>query len=118
MPKMILMVLDDLDKLEIALETWHSLGASGVTVVESSGLARLTAAFGRDDLPLFPRLDDLLEDREVHHRTLFTVVGDEVDMEAFFDATEAAIGRMDTPGSGILLALPVLSARGLIRRTP
>lgn len=110
------MVLDDVDKLPAVLEAWHQQGAGGVTVIESSGMARLAAEFARDDFPLFPGLRHLLQEREVHHRTLFTVLADGADLEAFFDATEAVVGPLDAPDSGIILALPVVAARGLARR--
>jgi hypothetical protein len=114
MPKMIIMVLDDVDKLHEVMDAWQAAGAGGVTILESSGLGRLILAGGRDDLPLFPRLRNLLEKDEIHHRTLFTVLEDRIDIEAFFDATEAVVGPLDTPNSGVILALPVLSARGVI----
>jgi hypothetical protein len=115
MPKLIIMVLDDADKLPEVLAAWHRQGAGGVTILESSGLARLSAQYGRDDLPLFPGLRAFLEAREVHHRTLFTVIPDDVDLDGFFDASEAVTGPMAQPASGIIMALPVLAVRGLVR---
>jgi hypothetical protein len=50
--------------------------------------------------------------QEVHHRTLFTVVNSEVDVEAFFDATEAVVGSLDGPHTGFIWALPVIAVRG------
>ncbi len=114
MPNIVILVLDDIDRLEDVLDAWRMAGSRGVTILESSGMARLKAMH-RDDLPLFPSLSGLLQRREVHHRTLFTVLGDDVNVEAFFDATEAVLGPLDTHHSGIIFALPVLSSRGLNR---
>ncbi len=116
MPNMVILVLDDIDRLEDVLDAWRMAGSRGATILESSGMARLKA-MNRDDLPLFPSLSDLLQGREVHHRTLFTVLGDDIDLEAFFDATEAVLGSLDTHHSGIIFALPVISSRGLNRDT-
>lgn len=116
MPKLILLVLDDENRLTDVLDAWHRHGVAGITVIESSGLARLREAFIREDAPLFPRLSDVLEDSSLHHQTLFTVIPDAVDVEALFDATEAVLGPLDAPNSGIIVALPVLSTRGLHRR--
>lgn len=113
MAKMIIMVLDDVEKLQEVTETWRRLGSCGVTILESSGAGRL-ALFGvRDDMPLFPGLRSIIEHQEVHHRTLFTIVDDNVDLEAFFDATEAIVGPLEEPNSGIIVALPVISVRGV-----
>jgi hypothetical protein len=115
MPKLIIMVLDDVDALPAVLEAWHRQGASGVTVLESSGMARLSVQHGRDDFPLFPGLRNFLVGREVHHRTLFTVLDDDIDVNGFFAATEAVVGALDSPGTGIIMALPVLAVRGMKR---
>ncbi|OQA40939.1 MAG: hypothetical protein BWY52_02740 [Chloroflexi bacterium ADurb.Bin325] len=120
MPNMVILVLDDVARLEEVMDAWRAAGSRGITILESSGMARLKAMM-RDDLPLFPSLSNLLQGRTVHHRTLFTVLGDDIDVEAFFDATEAVLGPLDTPHTGIIFALPVSSSRGLNRdagRTP
>jgi len=110
---MIMMVLNDIDKLEDAMRAWQDAGAGGITILESSGGALLLGHIGaRDDLPLFPGLRNLMAHQEVHHRTLFTVVGPEVDVEAFFDATEAVVGPLDGPHTGLIWALPVIAVRG------
>lgn len=116
MAKMVILVLDNLDKLEDVLYAWRLAGCGGVTILESSGAARLLAQAGvRDDMPMFPGLRSLLARQEVHHRTLFTVLSDDLDLEAFFDATEAAIGPFEASQTGIIFALPVLSVRGLVK---
>ena len=113
MPTMILMVLNDVDKLEDVMRAWQAAGAGGITTLESSGAAHLLGHIGaRDDLPLFPGLRNLMAHQEVHHRTLFTVVNSEVDVEAFFDATEAVTGPLAGPHTGFIWALPVIAVRG------
>jgi hypothetical protein len=116
--KMVVLVLDDPHKLQDVFVAWQGVGVSGVTVLESSGLARFAAAGRRDDLPLFPGLRDLLQGREIPHRTLFSVVDDALNLEALFAATEAVVGKLDNPHTGIMFVLPVLDVRGLHRRRP
>ncbi|MBM4458951.1 MAG: hypothetical protein FJ011_14510 [Chloroflexi bacterium] len=114
MPSMVVLVLDDVDRLQDVIRAWHQAGATGVTILESCGAMRILVHGGtRDDVPLFPGLRDLLAQTEVRHRTLFTIVGDAVGAEAVFDATEAVIGPLSAPHSGIIFALPVLAARGI-----
>jgi nitrogen regulatory protein P-II 1 len=116
MPTMILMVLNDVNRLEDVMRAWQGAGAGGITILESSGAAHLLGHIGaRDDLPMFPGLRSLMAHQEVHHRTLLTVVGAEVDIEAFFDATEAVLGSLDEPHTGLMWALPVLAVRGGLR---
>jgi|YNPNPStandDraft_1061719.scaffolds.fasta_scaffold01484_11 hypothetical protein len=112
MATLIIMVLDDVGKLQDVMDTWRKAGSCGITILESSGAGRLARMGARDDLPLFPGLQSILSHQETHHRTLFTVVGDDVDLKAFFDATEAVVGSFSDPGTGIIVALPVLDVRG------
>jgi hypothetical protein len=69
----------------------------------------------RDDLPLFPTLDDLLEGNEDHSRTLFTVVPDGFAVDSLVAATERITGKLDAPNTGILFTVPVGRAWGLER---
>jgi hypothetical protein len=117
MSTMVLLVLLDLDRLEEVMHGWHAAGAGGITILESRGAGHLLARHAlRDDLPLFPGLRRLLESEELHHRTLFTVLPERVDLDAFFDATEAVLGDLDRPNSGFMFAIPVLKVRGENRK--
>lgn len=114
MSTMVILVLDDVDKLEDVLIAWRESGSGGITILESSGAVRFLARAGaRDDLPLFPGLRNLMSRQQVHHRTLFTILGDDVDVETFFSATEAVVGSFTGPHTGVIFALPVLTSRGL-----
>ncbi len=119
MSTMVILVLDNVDRLEDVLTAWWEAGAPGITILESSGAARYLARHGaRDDLPIFPSLSSMLAHREIHHRTLFAVLPDGYTIERLFDATEAVLGPLDQPHSGIMFALPVLHARGHQRVHP
>jgi hypothetical protein len=116
MPAMVILVLDDVDKLDEVLVSWWDAGAPGITILESIGAARHLARDGaRDDLPIFPSLSNLFAHGERHHRTLFTVLPDALPPERIFDATERVLGRLDTHHSGIIFALPVVAGRGHVR---
>jgi hypothetical protein len=60
-----------------------------------------------------PSIDSLLKGREEHHRTLFTVVEDEAQVDRIIEATLAITGNLDEPNSGALFVLPVTRAVGL-----
>lgn len=117
MSTLVLLVLLDLDRMDELMSGWHAAGAGGVTILDSRGAGHYLARKAlRDDLPLFPGLRNLLERDELHHRTLLTVLPDRVDLDAFFDATEAVLGDLDRPNSGFMFAVPVLKVRGENRK--
>lgn len=117
MPELVVLVLDDAEKVDDVLKAWLLVGISGATILDSAGLGH---EFGRqalrDDFPLMPSLATLLRGREETHRTLFTVVPDGFDLDALIAATEAVTGLLEEPDTGILFVIPVSRARGLHRR--
>ena len=116
MANLLVLVLDNVDQCPSIIDAWEEAGVSGITIVESTGQARLRRAM-RDDLPLMPSLRDLLAGSELHHRTLFSVVADDEVLERAIAATERTIGDLETHDSGLLFVVPVTRALGLKRRS-
>ena len=115
---MVIAVIDELAKCPSILEAWEATGVAGVTILESTGLGRIRKGQGfMDDLPLMPSLRNLMQTREEHHRTLFTVVRDEAMVDRIFEATEMVLGDLKEPNKGILFALPVARTFGILDRT-
>ena len=117
MSHLLVFVLDNLEQLPDVLEAWNEAGVSGTTILESTGQARFRGAV-RDDVPLIPSLGDVLAGRELHHRTLFTVIEDEATLERAIKATEGIIGDFSRRNTGLLFVLPVGRVLGLEKRDP
>lgn len=115
MYQLVVLVLNDVSRLEEMVEMWTQAGAKGVTVVHSTGAIRLRGRLRRDDVPLFPSMRDIFEHDELHHRTLFTLTDDEQVIDRLIAATEQLIGNLNRPNTGILFTLPVTRALGLDR---
>jgi hypothetical protein len=114
---MILFVLHDLTNTEEILTAWDEAGVSGVTILPSTGLARYRNGGGlRDDLPLIPSLEDLIERAQNTNRTFFTIVSGDEMVDKVIAATESVTGNLDLPETGILVALPIARTRGLHRK--
>ncbi len=110
---LIVFVLDNKDQCRDILDAWENAGISGVTILESSGLGRVRRAGIRDDLPLIPSLSDLFMDSETQHRTLFTVVKSESQIEAIVKATKSVVGDLEQPDTGFLFVVPVSQVYGI-----
>ena len=116
MPWLIVLVLDDPDRCRDILDAWEVAGAPGVTILDSSGLGRVRRAGIRDDVPLMPSMIDLFRRQEDHHRTLFSVVKDQSQVEAIAQATQAIIGELDRGHTGLLFVVPVSQVYGLHKK--
>ena len=111
---LILAVIDEIEKCPSLLDAWEDAGVRGITILESTGLGRIRKGMSlRDDLPLMPSLRKLLQTREEHHRTLFTVVQGEAMIDRVIEATEKILGDLNQPDKGVLFALPVARVHGI-----
>ena len=102
-----------LDQCKDVLDTWEEAGIRGVTILESSGLGRVRQAGIREDIPLMPSLKDLFKHTETHHRTLFTVIKDEGQIQNIVEATQSVVGDLEQPNTGFLFVLPVSQVFGI-----
>jgi len=113
MAYLVALVLDDPDLCRDVLDAWEAAGAPGVTILDSSGLGRVRQAGIRDEIPLMPSLSDLFRRQEDRHRTLFSVVKDQSQIEAIAQATQAITGELDRGHTGLLFVVPVSQVYGL-----
>lgn len=112
MAYLVVFVVDDPGECTSILESWEAVGVTGVTILESTGLGRLKRAGLRDDLPLMPSIRDLLQTREVHHRTLLSVVDDQETVDKMVASVQECIGDLSQADTGILFVVPVLQVYG------
>lgn len=113
MAYLVVFVLDDPDKCSAILDAWEAAGANGITILESTGLGRVRRAGLRDDLPLLPSLHDLLRTEESSHRTLFSVVESQVQVDALVKTTQSIVGDLNQPQTGLLFVASLSQVFGL-----
>ena len=116
MQYLVVLIVDKPENCPEILDAWEEMGVPGVTILESTGLGRLRRGGLLDDLPLMPSLRDILEAREIPHRTLFSVVPDQEMVDQMIAVVQRVIGDLDEPDTGILFVTPVLQAMGLSAR--
>jgi hypothetical protein len=115
MAYVLVFVLDNLEQCPSILDAWEEVGVPGITILESTGLGHLRKAM-RDDIPLMPSIRDLLVSRELHHRTLFSVIEDEAILEQAIAATERIVGDFTRHHTGLLFVVPAIRVLGLEKR--
>lgn len=106
-------VLDDTSHLEAVLEAWTKAGIPGVTILESTGVQRVQQRACREDIPLFMGFSRLLRTDQYCHNTLLAVVENMEVVHEAVAATEAIIGDLSRPHTGIICALPVEAVWGV-----
>ncbi len=111
---MVLFVLQETEKLDDLLDAWEEAGAPGITVLPSIGLVDFKEKRAlREDFPIIPNLEDMVESPQNHTRTLFSIVKSEAIADAIYEATIKLVGELDRPKSGIFVVLPVSKAYGI-----
>ena len=117
MPNLIVVIVTDMQVCHDVVRIWEEAGVPGATILDSMGMRHLQRRQAlRDDLPLMPSLRALVEQEEFNHRTVFSVLPDDFDVDDLIRRTEALVGDFEAPHSGLLFVVPVLKARGLRRR--
>ncbi len=103
---MIFFVLDDPDKMIDVLNAWENVCITGVTILESTGLHRVTRkAFPMRYIPAF-------YSNEERHQTLMAIVQDEACINACLLATESIVGDLNNPNTGIFASWPLSFVKG------
>lgn len=104
---LVVLVLSHPEMLQGVLKAWQDAGAPGATVLESTGLGRVSRLLGQDDMPLFPSLRALSERPELTHNTIFSIVDGEAMVDKLIAATESVTGDLSKPNRGILFVVPL-----------
>ncbi len=110
--QMVMFVLDNPEHLEAILDAWQTVGVTGVTIIESSGLHRV-----RQKRPLGARYVfgaiNKTSRIKMEHYTLFAIVPDETTVRACLEAAEKIVGDLDGPNTGVLASWELSVIKGV-----
>ncbi len=114
---MIVFVLHDPEKLDEVLTAWEETGVGGITILPSTGLGRIRNHEGlREDMPLFPDLEDFFPHHKRTSRTLFTAVEGNELVAKVVEATQRVVGDLSQPDTGLLVVWPLAQVYGLDKK--
>ena len=108
---MLLMVLDDSERLRDVLEAWEGAGVKGITIFESTGLHRVIPRHSPQ--PMFAGFSHMFGGGSAGHHTLFAIVDSMEIAENVVAATEEILGDLSKPHTGIICAVPVAKTWGV-----
>ena len=112
MSYLVVLIVNNVDHCPIVLDAWEEAGVLGVTILASTGLGHIRKSGLRDDMPLLPNLQDLFENEEVQHRTLFSVVESQEMVDKMAALVDEVIGNLDDPHTGFMFVVPVSQVIG------
>ena len=107
---MLMFVLDDPNKLDAVLEAWGTIGVSGVTIIESTGIARHQGYVGA---PFMAGINRLLQSDQEGHYTLMTIVKGEDVVRKCISVVEELVGNLKEPNTGVVAAWPLSIVKGV-----
>lgn len=111
---LLLMVVDDATQLDKVLGAWVEAGVEGVTILESTGISRVL--YRSKAQPVYGGFSQVFGSGRVGHNTLFAVIESMEVAEAAVAATEAVVGSMDNPDTGVIFVVPVARSWGFPKR--
>lgn len=103
---MILLVLDDGDRLGEILDAWEAAGVRDATILETTGVHRR-----KRHLAMRYAFDTGI--RSEGNLTLFAVVPVASLVEACLAATEAVVGDLSGPDTGVFASWPLAVTKGV-----
>jgi hypothetical protein len=108
---MLVMVLDDSAHLNDVLSAWEQAGVHGVTILESTGVYRVLRRHHTN--PAFAGFATVFGGGRTGNNTLFAVIESLDIAENAVTQTQAVIGSLHEPDTGIVFVLPIAQTWGI-----
>lgn len=112
MAQLLVLVLDQEERVSDVLEAWEQMGVPGVTMLNSTGSTHENQET-RDDLPFVVSLRSVLEAQEKETRTLFSVIENDSVVEQAAAAVLRIIPDFAEGHRGIMFTTPILQLWGM-----
>ena len=107
--QLLLAVINHEELVDDILAGFIELGITGATIVESKGMGRVLSR----EVPIFAGLRGLAARSRPRNTTLFSVIADDVKVDAAIALIQEICGSLDEPGAGIVFTVPVGRVVGL-----
>lgn len=114
---MVMFVLDDPNRLDEVLDAWDSIGVSGVTILESTGINRRRRARQVGSM-FMAGINRLMSSDQESHYTLFTMVHNSSIVQRCIEAAEEIVGDLELPNSGVLASWQLDLVKGVSPALP
>lgn len=111
--QMLLIVLNQIEKLNALLDRFIEKGFSGATVLSSSGFVKeITGKRNTEDYPIFGLLRRSLSGFHDESKTIFMILKED-QIETAKSTVREVIGDLSKPDTAIMCTLPVIDIEGV-----
>jgi nitrogen regulatory protein P-II 1 len=106
--KLLILILNKVEKLEEVLEGFIEIGITGATVIDSVGMGHILS----EEVPIFLGLRFMFAGTKPHNKMVFSTIKDEKE-EPAIDLLKKILGDLNEPGTGIVFTIPLDRVEGL-----
>lgn len=106
--RLLVVVINDPEKLDETLSGFIELGITGATVIQSEGMGSVLS----HEIPIFAGLQTLISGARPQNRLILSVV-EQDKVPAAITLLQDVCGNLDAPSTGIAFTLPVDAVVGL-----
>lgn len=106
--KLLILILNKVEKLEEVLEGFLEIGITGATIIESVGMGQILS----HEVPIFAGLRFMFAGAKPHNKTIISVIKNEKENEAI-NILKKILGDLGQAGTGIVFSLPLDRVEGL-----
>jgi hypothetical protein len=106
--KLLILILNQVEKLEEVLEGFLEIGVTGATLIDSVGMGHILS----EEVPIFAGLRFMFAGAKPHNKTIISVIKDEKEAEAMH-LLRNILGDINEPGTGIAFTLSLDRVEGL-----
>jgi nitrogen regulatory protein PII len=106
--KLLILILNKVEKLEEVLEGFIEIGITGATVIDSVGMGHILS----EEVPIFAGLRFMCAGTKPHNKTIFSAIQDEKETPAI-ELLRKILGDLNQPGTGIVFSIPIDKVEGL-----
>jgi nitrogen regulatory protein P-II 1 len=107
--QLLIVVVNQEEKLDEILSGFLEIGITGATVISSEGMGHVLS----HDIPIFAGLQTLISRSRPQNRTIFSVINEDEKVEGALDMLKEICGDLDNPATGIAFTIPVSRVVGL-----
>lgn len=107
--QLLVVVLNEEEKLDAILSGMVELGITGATIVNSEGMGRVLS----HDVPIFAGLEELASRSRPRNQTLFSVIQEDEKVDGVLKLLREVLGDLAGPGTGIAFTIPLSRVVGL-----